>query len=71
MQAENATRLAAIAAERNLDVDARRLYVKTWVSLLELQNVTGERKFDPDELSRRYQGSFDSLRRADSDDFEP
>jgi hypothetical protein len=71
LQTANATRLAQIAAERNLDVDARRIYVKTWVNLLNLQSKEGERSLDTEELSQRYQGQFESLRSADSEEFEP
>ena len=71
LQSANAENLARVAAERNLDVDARRLYVKTWVSLLEEQSEKEQRKFEIQELSKRYQGAFDSLRAAESDEFEP
>lgn len=71
LQSSNAENLAQVAAERNLDVDARRLYVKTWVSLLEEQSEKEQRRFENQELSERYQGAFDSLRASGSDDFEP
>jgi hypothetical protein len=71
LQAANATLLAEVAAERNLDVDARRIYVKTWVSLLNLQSIEGERNLGSEELSQRYQGHFESLRKTDSEDYEP
>ena len=71
LQTANATRLAEIAASRNLEVDARRLYVKTWVNLLEVQRVQGERAWDTEELSRRYQGAFDAVHRSDSGGVEP
>ena len=71
IQAENASRLARIAADRNLEVDARRLYIKTWVSLLEKQRIDGERELYEEELSLVYQGAFDSLHRAVPDEFEP
>ena len=71
LQSTNATRLAGAAASRNLEVDARRLYVKTWVNLLEMQRSQGERAFGTEELSRRYQGSFDGLRESESNDSEP
>ena len=58
LQAENARRLAMVACERNLDVDARRLFVKTWVNLLELQAQAGERSIEGDELVDRYEGVF-------------
>ena len=71
IQGGNANRLAAAAASRNLDVDARRLFVKTWVNLLEMQRSAGEQVLGTEELSRRYQGSFDAVRDAESSDYEP
>jgi hypothetical protein len=72
LQRTNATRLAAVAAERNLEVDARRLYVKTWVNLLTLQKNEGERAFGEAELAQRYQGFFDALKSSDAaEDDEP
>ncbi len=62
LQAENARRLADVASERNLDVDARRLFVKTWVNLLELQAQAGERSIGRDELVDRYEGVFNKFR---------
>ena len=61
LQRKNARRLAVLASERSLEVDARRLFVKTWVNLLNMQSVDGERTFDDDELMARYSGSFDSV----------
>lgn len=72
LQRTNATRLAEVAAERNLEVDARRLYVKTWVNLLTLQQIEGERAFGEAELAQRYQGFFDALKSSDAaEDDEP
>ena len=71
LQSRNAERLARVAADRNLEVDARRLYVKTWVNILELQSREGEREFPEGELSARYQGHFDELRRAEPEGDEP
>ncbi|MCY3841958.1 MAG: DUF2791 family P-loop domain-containing protein [Acidobacteria bacterium] len=68
LQAENARRLADVASERNLDVDARRLFVKTWVNLLELQAQAGERSIARDELVDRYEGVF---KRFKSDEAHP
>ena len=61
LQRSNARRLAQVASERNLDVDARRLFVKTWVNLLDSQGYEGEREIEEDELVARYSGSFESL----------
>ena len=71
LQQRNARRLAHIASERNLDVDARRLFVKTWVGLLDLQSSSGEREIEDNELMDRYAGSFESLERTDSEEYEP
>ena len=71
LQTDNAKRLAVTASSRNLDVDARRLYVKTWVSLLEIQRVHGEYALDPEELSQRYQGVFGDVRQSESGMAEP
>ena len=62
LQAENVRRLVDVACERNLDVDARRLFVKTWVNLLELQSQAGERSIGRDELVGRYEGVFSEFK---------
>ncbi len=73
LQAENARRLADVACERNLDVDARRLFVKTWVNLLELQAQAGERSIGRDELVDRYEGVFNRFKsdEANGESHEP
>ncbi len=71
MQSANATALAAVASQRNLDVDARRLYVKCWAGLLEYQKNNGEKRFTDNELSERYAGSFGELQRAENEGVEP
>ena len=71
LQLRNARSLAQVAFERDLDVDARRLFVKTWVGILEVQATEGdEKEFSHDELEARYQGTFDSLEQADSEGYE-
>ena len=70
LQRSNAARLAEVAARRNLEIDARRLYVKTWVGLLNLQASKGERVIGDEEMARRYQGDFDALRESDQQ-YEP
>jgi hypothetical protein len=67
IQLKNANTLAEVAAKRNLDVDARRLFVKCWASLLSLQIQTGERSFEATELRERYAGDLESIRRADKE----
>ena len=71
LQKINARRLAQVASERSFDVDARRVFVKTWVGLLDLQSGDGEREFDIDELADRYSGSFESLMKTESGGYEP
>jgi hypothetical protein len=72
LQSQNAAVLAQVASERNLEVDARRLYVKSWVSLLDFQCREGERLVSETELASRYQGHFNDLRSADAQqDDEP
>ena len=72
LQSQNAALLAQVASERNLEVDARRLYVKSWVSLLDFQSRAGERLVSETELASRYQGHFNDLRSADAQqDNEP
>ena len=71
LQTDNAFRLAQVASERNLEVDARRVFVKTWVNLLNIQATEGERTFRSEELTNRYQGDFESLRDAEPAEFEP
>jgi hypothetical protein len=66
-QTKNSNLLAEVAAKRNLDVDARRLFVKCWASLLSLQIQTGEKSFDSLELSNRYAGDLESIRKADKE----
>jgi len=67
LQHENAVRLARVATERNLAIDARRLFVKAWVSLLDFQVRSGERVMPEEELSLRYQGVFDDLKGSEED----
>ena len=62
LQSMNAESLAHVAAELSLEVDARRLYVKAWVNLLNLQRQDGERSFPDGELANRYRGYFDDIR---------
>jgi hypothetical protein len=71
IQHDNARNLAQVATERNLEIDARRLFVKTWVNLLELQRIAGERQIPKEELHQRYQGAFDDLRGSDAAEEQP
>ena len=71
LQMGNVRRLVRVASDRNLDVDARRMFVKTWVSLLQIQAADGESEFHAEELTRRYQGDFEQLQGAHGEGFEP
>jgi hypothetical protein len=71
LQVGNVERLAQIAAERNLEIDARRLFVKTCVNILDIQTHQGEKDYPPEELSSRYRGSFDMLKEQDHEEYEP
>ena len=68
-QRNNSRRLAQLASERSLDVDARRLFVKTWVNLLEFQSTEGEREVGDEELMARYSGSFETIE-TDTTEYE-
>lgn len=71
VQLENSRCLAKVASQMSLDINARRLYVKTWASLLLLQSSTGEQSFGEDELRRRYLGDFQNIQAEDQATFEP
>ena len=69
LQRINARRLAQVASGRTLEVHARRLFVKTWVNLLNSQSSEGEREIGDDELMARYSGSIESV--ESEQEFEP
>ncbi len=71
IQAHNIGRLAEVAEQRSLQIDARRLFVKACVGILDLQAKEGEREIGDDELAGRYSGSFESLRRSEDPEPEP
>jgi hypothetical protein len=71
IQEINVTRLSEVAAERNLEVDARRLYVKSCTNILDLQVQQGEREFSQDELADRYRGFFDGMKNTEQSESEP
>lgn len=71
VQLENSRRLARVASKMSLDINARRLYVKTWASLLLLQSSTVEQVFGEDELRKRYLGDFRGIQDVDQAAFEP
>ncbi len=70
LQYENIRRLATVADERDLDINARRLFVKACVTILDQQVSKGEREYSDAELRERYRGSFDQIKNIDPEDFE-
>jgi len=71
LQEQNIQALAKVASQISLEIDARRLFVKTCVNILDIQVHQGEREYPEDELRGRYRGYFDQLRRLEEQEFEP
>jgi hypothetical protein len=71
IQNANIGTLARVAAQRSLQVDARRLFVKTCVNILTLQAKDGEAVVGDEEMASRYAGFFNNLRERDQADPEP
>lgn len=61
-QQSNLNAMVQAAMTRMADVDSRRLFVKSWCSLLDEQTRSGERVFSRDQLDQAIQGSYDWLR---------
>ena len=61
-QRANLTGMVEAAMTRMADVDSRRLFVKSWCSLLDEQARSGERQFPQAQLDQALQGSYDWLR---------
>lgn len=61
IQDQNADRLASVTSTRHLEVDARRLFVKTWCGLLEAQAMNGERCYTEDELNDLLSGVHNDI----------
>lgn len=70
LQSENILRLATVAANTDLDVNARRLFVKACVNILDQQMSLGERECSESELRDRYRGSFDFIKSSEPEEFE-
>jgi len=70
LQYDNIKRLATVADERDLDINARRLFEKACVTILDQQVSNGEREYLEAELRERYRGSFDQIKNSDPEDFE-
>lgn len=73
LQEQNIKNLAKVATEFSLEIDARRLFVKACVNILDLQVQQGEREFSLEELRDRYQGYWRDLQRYEREqgDLEP
>jgi hypothetical protein len=65
MQRRNLRNLAEVTAKRRLEVNARRLFVKTWCSLLEEQARNGETEKSESELSNLIEGAYSGFRQAE------
>lgn len=63
VQRKNLRRLANVTSGRILEVNARRLFVKAWCSLLEDQARSGQREFQDTDLADLIQGVYAGLRR--------
>jgi len=64
-QRRNLERLAGITAEQLLEVNARRLFVKAWCSLLGEQERNGEQDFTEEFLTARIRGVNEEFRETD------
>lgn len=71
IQQDNLQRLARIAVEYSLEISVRRIFVRTWVNILDLQHLQGERKLGDEELRRRYRGEFEALRSQEPQEENP
>ena len=66
MQRRNLRNLADVTAKRRLEVNARRLFVKTWCSLLEDQSRNGETEKTESELSNLIEGIYSGFRQVEA-----
>jgi len=67
LQEQNIKNLAKVATDFSLEIDARRLFVKSCVNILDLQVHQGERAFALEELQDRYRGYWDELKRREQE----
>lgn len=65
LQNQNLECLADVTANQVLQVSSRRLFVKTWCSILAEQSRTGERTFPSHILNERVRGIYQSFRDAE------
>jgi hypothetical protein len=66
LQRKNLKNLADVTAKRKLEVNARRLFVKTWCSLLEEQHRNGEAEKTESELSNLIEGVYTGFKQAEA-----
>lgn len=71
LQMGNCSRLVRVASEHVLDIDARRMFVKTWVSLLQMQALDSEREYSREKLNQIYLGNFTQLNTDTDEGLEP
>lgn len=71
IQKENVRTLAAVASEMNLEIDARRLFVKACVNILDIQATQSEYLISEEELSDRYRGFFENVKKHEETESEP
>jgi hypothetical protein len=64
-QRRNLERLASVTAEQLLEVNARRLFVKAWCSLLGEQGRNGEQDYTEEFLTSRIRGVNEEFRKAE------
>lgn len=65
VQRRNLNKLAGATSSRILEVNARRLFVKAWCSLLEEQMRSGQNEYEESRLSDLIQGVYDGFRKED------
>jgi len=64
-QRKNLEKLADVTAEQLLEVNARRLFVKAWCSLLGEQGRNGEQNYTEEFLAARIRGVNDEFHKAE------
>jgi len=65
LQRRNLRRLADVTANRRLEVNARRLFVKAWCSLLEEQARAGEVEKTENELASLIDGAYSGFQKEE------
>ncbi len=65
LQRRNLRNLAELTTNRRLEVNARRLFVKTWCSLLEEQGRNGESEQTETELMNLIEGAYFGFKKAE------